>query len=231
MSGLRTEEMEREAAAVNYKRKGKAKAKEEGISGQLFERPSSGLLSPPHFVLPTQTEPGFLIGSDTEVCVGDTQSEPVRIPVLANSVWNVFPVLSDCPAHPCTHFYPGQQTNRMGALPTTRTEPGRLSPVRSEDAPAIKGLPDRNDMAEDDSVASLKTILDTYEECSGQKLNCEKTGVLFSKKVQEVQKQIFSVLLGVSAVGSHEKYLVCQVFLVGRALDLFATLKIKFGRN
>ena len=56
-------------------------------------------------------------------------------------------------------------------------------------------------------VQTIKTIIETYEKDSGQKLNTEKTTLFFSKNVPDCSKPSIKNLLGVPEIREYESYL------------------------
>ena len=58
-------------------------------------------------------------------------------------------------------------------------------------------------------------ILDTYEKCSGQKINKSKTTIFFSKSTFEDMREHIKLALGVPEIKQYEKYLGLPS-LVGR---------------
>ncbi|CAL1395838.1 unnamed protein product [Linum trigynum] len=54
---------------------------------------------------------------------------------------------------------------------------------------------------------NLLVVLNEYEELSGQRVNLEKSAVCFSKNVSIPDQEFLATILGVGAVGVHDKYL------------------------
>ncbi|KAF5443003.1 hypothetical protein F2P56_035600 [Juglans regia] len=62
----------------------------------------------------------------------------------------------------------------------------------------------------------LYCLLDTYKKASGQRLNKEKTSILFSRNTQEETKEIVTSIAGIRGTNSCEKYLGLPA-LIGRS--------------
>ena len=56
-------------------------------------------------------------------------------------------------------------------------------------------------------VHTIKTIMETYEKASGQKINTEKTTLFFSKNVPDCSKLSIKNLLSVPKIREYESYL------------------------
>ncbi|CAL1358940.1 unnamed protein product [Linum trigynum] len=54
---------------------------------------------------------------------------------------------------------------------------------------------------------NLIVVLNEYEELSGQRVNLEKSAVCFSKNVALPDQEFLAAMLGVGAVGVHDKYM------------------------
>ncbi|CAL1360157.1 unnamed protein product [Linum trigynum] len=54
---------------------------------------------------------------------------------------------------------------------------------------------------------NLIEVLNEYEELSGQRVNLEKSAVCFSKNIVVPDQEFLAQILGVGAVGVHDKYL------------------------
>ncbi|KAL0434525.1 UNVERIFIED_CONTAM: putative mitochondrial protein [Sesamum latifolium] len=57
------------------------------------------------------------------------------------------------------------------------------------------------------TMVEIRQILDKYEEASGQKVNLDKSSLVFSSNVKEEDKQVMAERLGVEVVLKHDKYL------------------------
>ncbi|KAF5481190.1 hypothetical protein F2P56_001860 [Juglans regia] len=60
------------------------------------------------------------------------------------------------------------------------------------------------------------SLLDIYEQASGQRLNKEKTSIFFSKNKKQETKDIITTIAGVRTTDSYEKYLGLPA-LIGRS--------------
>ncbi|CAL1353399.1 unnamed protein product [Linum trigynum] len=54
---------------------------------------------------------------------------------------------------------------------------------------------------------NLIEVLNEYEELSGQRVNLDKSAVCFSKNISTPDQEFLATILGVGAVGVHDKYL------------------------
>ncbi|CAA7021924.1 unnamed protein product [Microthlaspi erraticum] len=68
---------------------------------------------------------------------------------------------------------------------------------------------------------SLKEILGKYEEASGQKINCQKSAITFSKKTPQATKRKVMNALGIKQEGGTGKYLGLPEAFGRRKKDLF----------
>ncbi|CAA7061573.1 unnamed protein product [Microthlaspi erraticum] len=68
---------------------------------------------------------------------------------------------------------------------------------------------------------ALKEILRKYEEASGQKINCQKSAITFSKRTPENVKRRVKNLLGITQEGGQGKYLGLPEAFGRRKKDLF----------
>jgi uncharacterized membrane protein len=72
---------------------------------------------------------------------------------------------------------------------------------------------------------NLQSILQSYEECSGQVINKAKSVILFSKNTQPNQKKKVCDLLQVTKETTNEKYLGLLVHVGQSKTNTFAYLK------
>ncbi|XP_024196278.1 uncharacterized protein LOC112199498 [Rosa chinensis] len=76
-----------------------------------------------------------------------------------------------------------------------------------------------------------KFILDTYEKALGQKVNFQKSSVVFSNNVKDDRQQELASILGVQCVKEHDKYLGLPM-RVGRSKSaIFAYIKEKLTKK
>ena len=76
-----------------------------------------------------------------------------------------------------------------------------------------------------------QTILQLYEQCSGQMINKVKSAVLFSKNTKLQQKQVVSKILQVTKETMSERYLGLLVHVGHSKTGIFAYLKEGFGKG
>uniref|UniRef100_A0A0A9AZV2 Reverse transcriptase domain-containing protein n=1 Tax=Arundo donax TaxID=35708 RepID=A0A0A9AZV2_ARUDO len=77
------------------------------------------------------------------------------------------------------------------------------------------------------SANHLQSILDLYEECSGQMINKEKSTAMFSKNTTETAKQACMGALNFNTEAKNEKYLGLPVYIGRSAKKAFAYIKEK----
>ncbi|XP_024163967.1 uncharacterized protein LOC112170934 [Rosa chinensis] len=76
-----------------------------------------------------------------------------------------------------------------------------------------------------------KRILDIYEKASGQKVNFQKSSVVFSNNVNEVTQQELVAILNIQCLKEHDKYLGLPM-KVGRSKSaIFAYIKEKLAKK
>ncbi|GJN15194.1 hypothetical protein PR202_gb02088 [Eleusine coracana subsp. coracana] len=86
--------------------------------------------------------------------------------------------------------------------------------------------------ANEASAACLQSILDLYEGCSGQKINKEKSAVLFSKNTRGGgQREAIKQALQVHSEMINEKYLGLPVFVGRSKKEAFQYLKDKIWQR
>ena len=72
---------------------------------------------------------------------------------------------------------------------------------------------------------NVQAILDTYEKASGQKLNCDKSSIFFSKNTKEELKEFFASIAGMRITTNFEKYFGLPA-IIGQSRSIsFAGLK------
>jgi hypothetical protein len=71
----------------------------------------------------------------------------------------------------------------------------------------------------------LQTILQLYEDCSGQAINKAKSAILFSQNTKVPQKKIVGDVLQVTKETMNERYLGLLVHVGHSKIDTFAYLK------
>ncbi|XP_062014381.1 uncharacterized protein LOC133730890 [Rosa rugosa] len=76
-----------------------------------------------------------------------------------------------------------------------------------------------------------KLILDTYEKASGQKVNFQKSSVVFSNNVQADRQQEMATILGVQCVKEHDKYLGLPMRVGKSKSAIFAYIKEKLTKK
>ncbi|XP_061993825.1 uncharacterized protein LOC133711745 [Rosa rugosa] len=85
--------------------------------------------------------------------------------------------------------------------------------------------------ATDEECLHYKLLLDTYERASGQKVNFQKSSVVFSNNVLEDRQHHLAAILGVQCVKEHDKYLGLPM-RVGRSKSaIFAYIKEKLTKT
>ncbi|CAL1354917.1 unnamed protein product [Linum trigynum] len=74
---------------------------------------------------------------------------------------------------------------------------------------------------------NLITVLNEYEELSGQRVNLGKSAVCFSKNVSLPDQEFLAQILGVGAVGVHDKYLGLPTLIARSKMATFRYLEEK----
>ncbi|CAL1366863.1 unnamed protein product [Linum trigynum] len=74
---------------------------------------------------------------------------------------------------------------------------------------------------------NLIVVLNEYEELSGQRVNLEKSAVCFSKNVALADQEFLATILGVGAVGVHDKYLGLPMLIARSKMATFRYLEAK----
>ncbi|CAL1376389.1 unnamed protein product [Linum trigynum] len=74
---------------------------------------------------------------------------------------------------------------------------------------------------------NLLEVLNEYEELSGQKVNLAKSAVCFSKNIRLPDQEFLAQILGVGAVGVHDKYLGLPTLFSRSKIDTFRYLEEK----
>ncbi|EEE51789.1 hypothetical protein OsJ_33245 [Oryza sativa Japonica Group] len=98
-------------------------------------------------------------------------------------------------------------------------ERGDLSVIKvCQNAPSINHLLFADDSllllkTDEGSAACLQNVLSLYERCSGETINKEKSSIMFSRNIKEVNKQIFMGALDIGVGAWNEKYLGLPVYM------------------
>ncbi|CAL1384042.1 unnamed protein product [Linum trigynum] len=74
---------------------------------------------------------------------------------------------------------------------------------------------------------NLIEVLNEYEELSGQRVNLDKSAVCFSKNIALADQEFLAAILGVGAVGVHDKYLGLPSLIARSKMDTFRYLEEK----
>jgi hypothetical protein len=80
------------------------------------------------------------------------------------------------------------------------------------------------------NAKEVKRILDTYEKCSGQMINRDKSSVLFSKNTKEQNKNRVKAILSFNKEGHSGRYLGLPVYIGKSKVKTFAYLKEKIWK-
>jgi hypothetical protein len=80
-------------------------------------------------------------------------------------------------------------------------------------------------------VEIIRSILQTYEECSGQMINREKSSVMFSSNAKRNTKNLLLQALGLGAESFDGKYLGLPTYIGRSRKKCFAYIKEKFGKG
>ncbi|XP_042939609.1 uncharacterized protein LOC122274659 [Carya illinoinensis] len=82
-----------------------------------------------------------------------------------------------------------------------------------------------------EEVRRLQALLATYEIVSGQKINREKTSLVFSANVERVRMDEIRLMWGTGEVQQYERYLGLPLSLVDKKKRAFHTIKQKFWQK
>ncbi|CAL1400383.1 unnamed protein product [Linum trigynum] len=74
---------------------------------------------------------------------------------------------------------------------------------------------------------NLIEVLNEYEELSGQRVNLAKSAVCFSKNIVRTDQEFLAAILGVGAVGVHDKYLGLPTLIARSKMATFRYLEEK----
>ncbi|CAL1372026.1 unnamed protein product [Linum trigynum] len=74
---------------------------------------------------------------------------------------------------------------------------------------------------------NLITVLNEYEELSGQRVNLAKSAVCFSRNIALTDQEFLGQVLGVGAVGVHDKYLGLPTLIARSKVETFRYLEEK----
>ncbi|CAL1410226.1 unnamed protein product [Linum trigynum] len=69
---------------------------------------------------------------------------------------------------------------------------------------------------------NLIVVLNEYEELSGQRVNLAKSAVCFSKNIRSQDQDFLARILGVGAVGVHDKYLGLPILIARSKMATFS---------
>ena len=79
--------------------------------------------------------------------------------------------------------------------------------------------------ANEENAAHLRHVLQIYETCSREKINNEKSSIVFSKNTTAQDRQNFMQTLELTQESRNEKYLGLPVYMGRLKANLFAYLK------
>lgn len=85
--------------------------------------------------------------------------------------------------------------------------------------------------ATESECLKFRQILNTYERASGQKINLQKSSVVFSKNVQDATKSNLAGILGVQCVEDHGSYLGLPIQFGRSKSAIFGYLKEKLTKK
>lgn len=81
--------------------------------------------------------------------------------------------------------------------------------------------------ANEANVTCLKNILALYEECSGQKINKEKSSIVFSKNTSTENREEVKNLLEIQSEATNDKYLGLPIHIGRSKQEAFQYIKDK----
>nr|AAM18736.1 putative reverse transcriptase [Oryza sativa Japonica Group] len=119
----------------------------------------------------------------------------------------------------------------FSALLSKTEEEGRLHGIRiCQGAPSVSHLLFADDSlilcrANGGEAQQLQTILQIYEECSGQVINKDKSAVMFSPNTSSLEKGAVMAALNMQRETTNEKYLGLPVFVGRSRTKIFSYLK------
>ncbi|KAL0361161.1 UNVERIFIED_CONTAM: putative mitochondrial protein [Sesamum radiatum] len=79
--------------------------------------------------------------------------------------------------------------------------------------------------ARDEALESIKRVLEVYERASGQQINLEKSSMVVSRNVSDVERARLARILGVQLVAKHDKYLGLPAIAGRSPAELFQSVK------
>lgn len=119
----------------------------------------------------------------------------------------------------------------FSALLSKTEEEGRLHGIRiCQGAPSVSHLLFADDSlilcrANGGEAQQLQTILQIYEECSGQVINKDKSAVMFSPNTSSLEKRAVMAALNMQRETTNERYLGLPVFVGRSRTKIFSYLK------
>lgn len=125
----------------------------------------------------------------------------------------------------------------LSAMITRSTSEGLINGITvCPGAPVIHHLLFADDSflfgeASEHECISFRTILNVYERASGQKINLQKSSVVFSKNVLWETKNSLSAILGVPCVEEHGLYLGLPIHVGRSKTAIFAYLKERLSKK
>ena len=85
--------------------------------------------------------------------------------------------------------------------------------------------------ANEENAAHLRHVLQIYEICSGQKINKEKSSIVFSRNTKAQDRRKFMQALDLSQESMNAKYLGLPVYMWKSKTSLFAYLKERLWKR
>ena len=85
--------------------------------------------------------------------------------------------------------------------------------------------------ANEENAAHLRHVLQIYETCSREKINNEKSSIVFSKNTTAQDRQNFMQTLELTQESRNEKYLGLPVYMGRLKANLFAYLKERLWKR